>query len=111
MDAVEEFFAEVKGRGYDPRLRRATGTIRYDLENNGRGLDSWAVTVTKGDLEVSHRKAKADTVVTTDRRFFAKILSGRANAMASAMRGLVTVEGDPQLAVLSIRLFGGSVNA
>ena len=111
MDTVEQFFAEVKGREHEPFLRRISGTVRYDLTNgpaNGataNGADQWTVTIAKGDLSVAHRNAKADTVVRTDRKLFERFVTGRANAMASMLRGLVFVEGDPELAVLSARLF------
>jgi putative sterol carrier protein len=106
MDAVENFFAEVKERGHDPFLRRISGTVRYDLTNgNGNHADQWFLSIDKGDLSVSHRNAKADTVVRADRRLFERIITGRANAMASVLRGLIFLEGDPELAVLSSRLF------
>src|SRR5215475_12868873 len=106
MDTVENFFAEVKDRGHEPFLERISGAIRYELTNgNGNGADPWVVSIDKGNLTVSHRNAKADTVVRVDRRLFERVVTGRANAMASMLRGLVFVEGDPELAVLSSRLF------
>jgi hypothetical protein len=112
MDAVEQFFAEVKGREHEPTLRRISGTIRYELTNgngkgssNGNGADTWMISIDKGDLSVAHRTGKADTVVRADRRLFERIVTGRATAMASMLRGLVFIDGDPELAVLSSRLF------
>jgi SCP-2 sterol transfer family len=112
MDAVEQFFAEVKGREHEPTLRRISGTIRYELTNgnskgspNGNGADTWMISIDKGHLSVAHRTGKADTVVRTDRRLFERIVTGRATAMASMLRGLVFIDGDPELAVLSSRLF------
>ena len=115
MDAVEQFFTEVKGREHEPSLRRISGTIRYELSSgsgrnstNGNGADTWMISIDKGDLSVAHRAGKADTVVRTDRKLFERILTGRADAMASMLRGLVFVEGDPELAVLSNRLFSAT---
>jgi hypothetical protein len=112
MDAVEKFFTEVKDREYEPTLRRISGTIRYELTNgngkgspNGNGADTWMISIDKGDLSVAHRTGKADTIVRTDRKLFERIVTGRAAAMASMLRGLVSIEGDPELAVLSGRLF------
>jgi putative sterol carrier protein len=112
MDTVEQFFAEVKGREHEPSLRRISGTVRYDLANGtsngsakGSGADHWMISIDKGKLTVAHRNGKADTVVRTDRKLFARIVTGRADAMASMLRGLVLIEGDPELAVLSGRLF------
>ena len=113
MDAVEQFFAEVKGREHEPTLRRISGTVRYELSSgNGRssanGNDTWMISIDKGDLSVAHRAGKADTVVRTDRKLFERIVTGRDAAMASMLRGLVFVEGDPELAVLSSRLFSAT---
>jgi putative sterol carrier protein len=109
MDTIEQFFAEVRGRAHDPFLGRTSGTVRFDLTNgNGNGVDQWVIFIDKGDLSVSHRAAKADTVVRTDRRLFERIVNGKANAMALMLRGLVFAEGDPELAVLARRLFAAS---
>jgi hypothetical protein len=116
VDTVEQFFTEVKEREFDPYLRRISGTIRYDLttangsgknSSNGssNGSDHWTVSIDKGQLSVAHRNAKADTVVRSERGLFERIVTGRANAMASVLRGLVFIEGDPELAVLSARLY------
>jgi hypothetical protein len=112
MDAVEQFFTEVKGREYEPTLRRISGTVRYELTNgngkgspSGNGADTWMISIDKGDLSVAHRTGKADTIVRTDRKLFERIVTGRAAAMSSMLRGLVFIEGDPELAVLSSRLF------
>jgi len=112
MDAVEQFFTEVKGREYEPTLRRISGTVRYELTNgngkgspSGNGADTWMISIDTGDLSVAPRTGKADTIVRTDRKLFERIVTGRAAAMSSMLRGLVFIEGDPELAVLSSRLF------
>src|SRR5689334_13685915 len=69
------------------------------------GEDHWTIVIDKGDLSVSHRSGKADTVIRTDRKLFERIIKGQANAMASMLRGLIFVEGDPELCALSGRLF------
>jgi putative sterol carrier protein len=108
MDTVERFFAEVKGRGHEPSLGRISGTIRYDLTNGNGNGDQWTVGIAKGDLTAAHRGGKADTVIRTDRKLFERVLTGRANAMASMLRGLIFIEGDPELAALSGRLFAAA---
>ena len=123
MDTVEQFFAEVKNK-HEPSLRRIRGTIRFDLVNGSRsgsrngsregshgganGADHWTVSIDKGDLSVSRRGGNADSIVRTDRKLFERIITGQANAMASMLRGLVQVEGDPELAALAGRLFTAS---
>jgi hypothetical protein len=121
MDTVEDFFAEVAGKEHEPFLRRISGTVRFDLTNGfrkgspngshggshtgGNSADHWTIAIDRGDLSVSHRSGKADTVIRTDRKLFERIITGHANAMASMLRGLVFVEGDPELGALACRLF------
>jgi putative sterol carrier protein len=101
---VDDFFAELGRRGHEPMLRRISGTIRFDLDHGGKS-DHFTVTVAKGDLSVSRRNAAADTVIHTDRALFERMVTGRANASASMLRGLVGVSGDLELATLAPRLF------
>ena len=105
-DPTEEFFAELASRGHEPMLRKATGSLRFDLVD-GTNESSWLVAVKKGDVSVSQAKAEADCVVTTDRPLFNAIVRGERNAMAAILRGEIAVEGDPELLVLFQRVFAG----
>ena len=105
-DATTEFFEDLDARGHEPLLEKATGTLRIDL-SNGKRRAHWLVTVKKGDVTVSHANAKADCVIRMDQALFEQIVTGRENATAALLRGLVTVEGKPQLLVLFQRLFPG----
>jgi putative sterol carrier protein len=105
-DATTEFFHELEARGHDPRLRKATGTLRFDLMN-GKRTARWLVTIEKGDIAVSHKNLKADCVVRADRKLFDGITSGEVNAFAAALRGMIGIEGNPELLVVFQRLFPG----
>jgi putative sterol carrier protein len=102
--ATDRFFDTIKQRGHEPLLERATGSVRFDL-HSGREVRHWLVGIEHGDTSVSRRNGRADTVVQADAGLFDRIVTGEANVMASILRGLVGVEGDPQLAVLIQRLF------
>jgi hypothetical protein len=111
VDATDTFFAELRQVGRDPRMHRATGTVRFDLDQGGAATH-WLVSMAKGEIDVTERNGNGnqrgpapDAVIHTDRKLFNKILTGQANAMASILRGLVGVEGDPELIVLAQRLF------
>jgi putative sterol carrier protein len=108
-DATAEFFEELDARGHEPLLERATGALRIEL-SNGKRRARWLVTVKKGDVTVSHTNTKPDCVVRMDQALFEQIVTGRENAMAALLRGLVAVEGNPQLLVLFQRLFPGPPN-
>ena len=108
-DATTQFFEDLDARGHEPLLEKATGTLRIELLN-GKRRARWLVTVKKGDVAVSHANAKADCVVRMDQALFEQIVTGKENATAALLRGLLAVEGNPQLLVLFQRLFPGPPN-
>ena len=109
-DPTADFFAALKSRGQEPLLRKASGTMRFDIAD-GKRTERWLVEIRKGDIAVSRRNARADCVVTADRALFERIASGEANALASLLREEVNVEGDINLLVLFQRLLPGPPRA
>jgi putative sterol carrier protein len=106
-DATTEFFQGLADRGHEPVLAKATGTLRFDLRNGAARPERWLITITKGDVAVSHKNAKADCVVRADRALFDCIASGEANAMAAFLRGAVEIDGDRGLLLAFQRAFPG----
>jgi putative sterol carrier protein len=106
-DATAEFFAELGERDDVLPGARATGTLRFDIVE-GRRLEQWFVRIEKGSIDVSRGGAEADCVLRSSRELFARIALGDANLFAALLRGEVTIEGDPRLAVLFHRLFPGA---
>jgi putative sterol carrier protein len=104
VDATAQFFESLSTRGHEPLLEKTTGTMRIEVAN-GQKTDSWLLTVDHGDLEVSHRNAKADCTVKTRKEVFDGLARGEVNAMAAVLRGTLAVEGDAELLVLFQRLF------
>jgi alkyl sulfatase BDS1-like metallo-beta-lactamase superfamily hydrolase len=102
-DATAEFFAALGGRGHDPRLRKASGSIRFDIVN-GRRTERWLVTLDKGEVGVSRRNARADAVLTAERTLFNRLVSGQTNVVAALLREELDVEGNVNLLVLFRRL-------
>ena len=105
-DPIEEFFERLARRGSEPLLRRASGSLRIDLQD-GTTTERWFVTIEGGDVTVSHRNAKADGVIRTSKAQFEGMVTGRVNAMAAALRGVVSLEGDPTMLVLFQRALPG----
>jgi putative sterol carrier protein len=106
-DATKEFFHGLAGRGHEPALAKATGTLRFDLMDAAARAERWLITIDKGDVAVSHKNAKADCVVRVDRTVFGRIASGEANAMAAFLRGAIEVEGDRGLLLMFQHAFPG----
>jgi putative sterol carrier protein len=98
-----EFFDRLAERGHEPLLEKVTGTVRFDVKENGR-TTRWRVAIRKGDIKVSRANDAADAVVKTDRKTLDKVVSGKANPFASMLRGTVHVEGETELVVLFQRV-------
>ena len=105
-DPTAEFFESLRRRGHEARLRRATGTFRFELVD-GKKIDRWHVTLSKGDITVARRGGAADCVFRMDRALFDRLASGDLNGVAAALRGEFEAEGNWQLLVLFQRLFPG----
>ena len=93
VDRTAEFFEEVNRRGHEPRLARTSGRIRFELASDGR-TQYWLVTVNRGALSVSQADEAADCVVRANRERFDDVVTGRQNAFAAVLRGILVLEGD-----------------
>jgi putative sterol carrier protein len=108
--ATDEFFDQLSRRGHEVLLQRASGTVRFDLKH-GNGTEHWLIAIDKGDVEVSRKNVKADCVIHTDGDLFEEIAGGRVNVFSAYLRGVVNIEGAPELAILFQRLFPGPPNS
>ena len=105
-DPTRSFFDDLVARGHEPLLQNDSGTLRFDLMD-GRRVEHWYVSIDKGDINVSHDDAAADTILRTDRSVFDRIASGRMNALAAMLRGELVPEGDLSLLMAFQRFFPG----
>jgi putative sterol carrier protein len=105
-DVTSEFFEDLGRRGHEPLLEKATGAIRFEIRNGSRTA-RWLVRIEKGDLTVTQKAGRAECVARGDRRVFEGIVKGELNALPAILRGMVEIEGDPELFVLFQRLFPG----
>jgi predicted lipid carrier protein YhbT len=99
-----DFFARMAGP--QPLLKRVTGTVRVDL-HDGDHVEHWYLTMADGEVAVSHRNLKADTVMRVDRSMFDDMVSGSLNATAALLRGDLTIDGDLGLVLVLQRCFAG----
>jgi len=106
-EPIEEFFERLMRGGSEDRLpHQADGSLRIDL-TSGTTTERWFITMHGGDVSVSHRNAKADSVIRTSRDQFEGMIAGTVNAMSAALRGVVSLEGDPTLLVQFQRALPG----
>jgi len=103
VGATTKFFEDLGRNGHDPLLEKASGSLRFDL-TEGKAVERWRVDVRKGDVAVSHKAGSADCVLRAPKQLFDKIASGRENAMAAVLRGVLIVEGDIDLLVVFQRI-------
>ena len=103
-DVVAAFFEDLGTRGYEPLLRKVSGTVRFDLVS-GKMTERWLVAIRKGNLAVSRKNVAADTTMRLSRTLFEAVVSGETNLLSALLRGDVVLEGDYRLMIVVRRLF------
>jgi predicted lipid carrier protein YhbT len=92
-DPVSQFFAQLARPGHLSTFEGESATLRFELVDGDRA-ERWFVTVNDGEVTVTHRGSPAAASVRIQRRDFEAIVTGRRNAQAALLRGLMSVEGD-----------------
>ncbi|MEV0457558.1 SCP2 sterol-binding domain-containing protein [Catellatospora methionotrophica] len=105
-DATADYFHSLAEHGRYPLLRATTGTIRFDLADDGHA-EHWRVAIKQGHIDVSRGGEPADCVVHVAKSLFDGMITGRVNTMAAVLRGQINVEGELHLIVMLQRLFPG----
>ena len=99
-----EFFEQLAERGHEPLLEKVTGTLRFDLKDNGRLRAGWS----------RSRRATSPSRARTPRRTASsaptrhsstRSSAAKTNPFAAMLRGAVGIEGDSELIVLFQRVF------
>lgn len=81
-------------------------TLRFDI-TDGAATDRWYVAVSDGDVVVTRRDRPADAVARVERRHFEAMATGRMNAQAAMLRGLLACEGSLSALVMFQRCLPG----
>jgi len=113
-DPISFFFDGLAAPGHVATFEREYATVRFDVDEpdgdrdaHGRsrrgkaasgqpepGLtEHWYLTISDGDVTVTGQDAPADTVVHIRRPDLEAMVTGRLNAQAAMLRGLITCEG------------------
>jgi SCP-2 sterol transfer family len=109
-DPTTAFFERLAERATDPSLGQVTGTVRIDLDRDGRS-EHWRVALRRGSIVVSRSADAADCVLRATGAVFDDLASGRANALAATLRNELDIEGDPNLLVRFQRLLPAPTGA
>ncbi|HXB49332.1 MAG TPA: SCP2 sterol-binding domain-containing protein [Streptosporangiaceae bacterium] len=91
-DPISQFFADLAAPGHLATFEGDSATLRFDVHDGGQ-VQRWYVAVTNGDVAVSRQTKAADAVIHVERPTFEAIVTGRMNAQAALLRGVLTCEG------------------
>jgi len=91
-DPVGEFFTALGRQRHIATFERESATLRFDIAD-GERVRRWLVIVDNGTVAVSHRNGRADAVVRMRRADAEAIVTGRINAQAAMLRGLIACQG------------------
>jgi SCP-2 sterol transfer family len=91
-DPVTEFFAALEQPGHLATFEGESARVRFEVLD-GKQSERWQVSITRGDVAVSHRADPADATVRIDRPYLEALVTGRLNAQAAFLRGLFECEG------------------
>jgi putative sterol carrier protein len=105
--SITEFFDQLGSRGHEPRLKRVSATVRFDI-TDGERTEHRLIRIDHGDIRVSMGDEPADCVISAERAVCDDVVSGRTSALAALLRGAAAVDGDIEVMVLTQRLFTGS---
>jgi hypothetical protein len=92
-DPVGQFFGMLARPGHLTTLEGESAALRFEVTDGGR-VERWHLTVADGDVTVSRRNGPADATVRLRRPDAEELVTGRMNAQAALLRGLITVQGD-----------------
>jgi putative sterol carrier protein len=110
-DPSRDFFNRVNEQGFDARLGRARGTLRFDVDDGGP-VEHWLVSLDRGGIQVSRAADEAaDCVVRLDRATLDGIVTGDVNLTASMLRGGIAATGNLDLLLYLQRLFPAGPHA
>jgi hypothetical protein len=91
-DPVTEFFAALDEPGHLATFEGDSAAVRFDVLD-GKKVERWHISITRGDVAVTHSSSPADATVRIDRGHLEAMVAGRLNAQAAFLRGMFACEG------------------
>jgi SCP-2 sterol transfer family len=108
VDPVSRFFASLAEPGRISTFEGESASLRFDIGSGSGGhRERWRVQVTDGEVAVTRASAPADAVVHIERPHLEAIVTGRLNAQAALLRGLLTCEGSVAALIMFQRCLPG----
>jgi len=100
-DRAQEIFERLGRRGYVPRLRGTSASMRWDVI----GAGSWHVAINDGSVTVTEGSGPADCVLELEEETLRRMANGQQKPLIAFMQGLVTMKGEPAIALSAGALF------
>ena len=93
-DQIGQFFGDLAAFGHLATLERESATLRFDVPGDAGRADRWHISVRDGDVSVSRQgNGTPDAIITIPRPAAEALVTGRLNAHAALLRGLLKCEG------------------
>jgi hypothetical protein len=105
-EPVSEFFTGLAEPGHLETFEGQSATLRFDVVDGG-SVEHWHVTVSDGDVSVTREDGPADAIMRADRPHFEAIVTGRLNAQAAMLRGLLICQGSMAACIMFQRCLPG----
>ena len=105
-DPIADFFAILAEPGRISTFEGESASLRFDVRD-GAAIRRWHVQVADGNVTVSHANSPADAVVHVKRPHLEAMVTGRLNAQAALLRGLLTCEGNIAALIMFQRCLPG----
>jgi SCP-2 sterol transfer family len=105
-EPITQFFASLDEPGHLATFEGDSAEVQFDVLG-GKTVERWHVSITNGDVAVTHSGGPADATVRIDRPHLEALVTGRLNAQAAFLRGLFTCEGSPGALMMFQRCLPG----
>lgn len=92
-DPISQFFTSLAEPGHLATLEAESATLRFDVTSDAARPERWYITVRDGDVSVARHAGPADAVITIGRGAAEALVTGRLNAQAAILRGLLGCAG------------------
>jgi len=105
-DQIDQFFASLAEPGRISTFEGESASLRFDV-GSGETLTRWRVQVTDGAVAFAKANSPADAVIKIARPPMEAMVTGRLNAQAAFLRGLLTCEGSMAVLIMFQRCLPG----
>ena len=106
-DPISQFFDDLARPGHLATFESESATIRFDVPGDDARVERWFITIHDGDVSVTHNRGPADAVITIARPAAIQMVTGRLNAQAAMLRGLLACEGSMAACMMFQRCLPG----